>query len=892
MAIIKYLAEYNAPQEVLLNLFPDQFVGEGLSIDSNRRITDDAGNVIPMPRQHVDGITKRSGNWWKINMDYFYTVALAQYNHQRTTIVRNYELLKGKLRPEDFYAEGPVMSFVDQLIKDVDLPSYVQHYPILNPPINTMVGEKSKRPDVARAKAVDDQSRSEEGQFYTEMYQKYIMDNVRAQIADTLTKQGADLSNLEGFNQQVEELTTERVKDYMVNYTSAAETWAANMLQALKREFNMKEHFEQGFRDLLISNREFFHNYQDRSRTGFKAEKVNPKNVWWLTTPDKKYIKDAYAAGIIEIMELSEIIEKYDLPEEEIDHLRNYAMQAFFPYSRVTNLEAGKTGAESVQYNAYDPLVLKERQQMEAWMTNDNNQDVNGLLGNAAPSVGTFGNRFVVTTAYWKSKRKIGLLTYIDKDGIEQSTMVSDDYKDGSHPQEISIEWKWENQWYKGRKIGNDIYHVEPLEILDYCPIIGVVHEIENTVSTSLVDLMKPFQTLYNICMNQLYRLLEKEKGKVLLMSRRHVPLQKGGTYEDSMEIWERQAEEMGVIWVDDSPDNLKKPSSFNQYTVVDWTLSQQMQTRYELAMQLKNECWELIGLNRQRLGSITASESATGTNTAVSQSYAQTEPYFVQQEYVENQELQCILDMALYIESRKPESTLSFIDNEGGNAFVKIQTDAHLRNRDIKLFMTSRSDDMRVFQQIQGLAQAAMQNGASLYEVAQMYTETSTRKLMDTYKKLKEKQDQLVQQNQQMQQQAQEMEQQKMQQEAAMEEKKHQDDIQVQIYKIDTEANTALTVAQIKERIQISKDSLSAEGPDYNDIMSLNLKQQEQIYKRDIEQIKIDQMKRKVSIDETAAQTKAIHDERKLALQSERNDIEKEKIKMMKKKTDSNKKQ
>lgn len=891
MAIIKYLAEYNAPQEVLLNLYPDQFVGEGLSIDSNRRITDDAGNVIPMPRQHVDGITKKSGNWWKINMDYFYTVALAQYNHQRLTIVRNYELLKGKLRPEDFYAEGPVMSFVDQLMKDVDLPAYVQHYPILNPPINTMVGEKSKRPDVARAKAVDDQSKSEEGQFYTGLYQKYIMDSARSQIFADLKEKGADLSNLEELEQQVEQLTAEKVKEYMVNYTSAAETWAANMLQALKREFNMKEHFEQGFRDLLISNREFFHNYEDRSRTGFRAEKVNPKNVWWLTTPDKKYLKDAYAAGIIEIMELSEIIDKYDLTEQEIDHLRNYAMQAFFPYSRVTNLEAGKTGAESVQYNTYDPLVLRERQQMEAWMANDNNQNVNGLLGNAAPSVGTFGNRFIVTTAYWKSKRKIGLLTYVDVDGEIQSTMVSDDYKEGDHPQEISIEWKWENQWYKGLKIGDDIYYVSPLEVLDYCPIIGVVHEIENTVSTSLVDLMKPFQTLYNICMNQLYRLLEKEKGKVLLMSRRHVPLQKGGTYEDSMEIWERQAEEQGVIWVDDSPDNTKKPSSFNQYTVIDWTLSQQMQTRYELAMQLKNECWELIGLNRQRLGSITASESATGTNTAVSQSYAQTEPYFVQQEYIENQELQCILDMALYIESRKPESTLSFIDSEGGNAFVKIQTESQLRNRDIKLFMTSRSDDMRVFQQIQGLAQAAMQNGASLYEVAQMYTETSTRKLMDTYKKLKEKQDAMAQQQQQIQQQAQEMEQQKMQQEAAMEEKKHQDEIQVQIYKIDTEANTALTVAQIKERIQISRDSLSSDGPDYNDIMSINLKQQEQIYKRDIEQIKLDQMKRKVDLDETSAQSKAMHDERKLALQSERNDIEKEKIKMMKKKTDSNKK-
>jgi hypothetical protein len=49
--------------------------------------------------------------------------------------------------------------------------------------------------------------------------------------------------------------------------------------------------------------------------------------------------------------------------------------------------------------------------------------------------------------------------------------------------------------------------------------------------------------------------------------------------------------------------------------------------------------------------------------------------------------------------------------------------------------------------------------------------------------------------------------------------------------------------------------------------------------------------MKRKVDLDETSAQNRAMHDERKLSLQSERNDIEKEKIKIMKKKTDSNRK-
>ena len=892
MAIIKYLADYNAPQEVLMNLYPDQFIKEGFSIDKERRLTDGDGNVLPMPKQHVGKLTKKSENWWKINMDYFYTVGLAQYNYQRNKIVRNYELLKGILKPDDFYAEAPVMSFVDQLIQDVDLPAYVRHYPILNPPINTMLGEKSKRPDVSRAKAVDALSQNEESEYYTKLYQEYIVNKTKENIITQLKESGADIGNAEEFGKQVDELTNEKVSEYMTDYTSAAEIWASNTLEALKREFNLKEHFEGGFRDLLICNKEFFHNYVTRDRTGFKAEKVNPKNVWYLSTPDKKYLKDAYASGLIEIMELSEIIDKYDLTEEEIEHLRTYAMQAFFPYSRVTNLEKGNTGIDSIEYNAYDPAILRERERLEAWMTSDNNQEVNGLMGNAAPSVGTFGNRFIVTTAYWKSKQKIGELTYIDFDGNTVSTFVSDDYKDGEHPQEVSIKWKWENQWYKGVKIGQDIYYVEPLEILDYNPIIGVIHEIENTMSVSLVDLMKPFQILYNVCMNQLYRLLEKEKGKVLLMSRRHVPLQKEGSYEDSMEIWERQAEETGVIWVDDSPDNTKKPSSFNQYTVIDWTLSQQMQSRYELAVQLKNECWELIGLNRQRLGSTTASESATGVNTAVSQSYAQTEPYFVQQEYIENQELQAILDIALYLEGHKEESTLSFINNDGGNAFVKIQTELHLKNRDIKLFMTSRADDMRIFQEVKNLAQPALQNGASLYEVAQMFTETSTRKLMDTYKKLKERQEAMQQQQQQMEQQAQEMQQQQLQQAQEFEVKKHDDAIKIKTYEIDTKANTELTIAQMQERIQIAKENQAdTSGIDYSDIMAHNLKQQEGIYKRDIESMKLALNMQQQKMQEARDNRDMDLRERKLGLEAERNQLEKEKIKKMGNKPSGNSK-
>jgi len=887
MPIIRDIVDYNAPYEVMLNVYPDQFIEEGFPVNKTGNVVDQEGNVLPMPRQHVSKNTKKSEGWMKVNMDYFYTVALSQYNNQVSKIVRNYELIKGRLTPADFYAEGPIMSFMDELMKDVELPSYVQHYPILNPPINSMVGEKSKRPDVSRPKAVDAESQGEEQSFYTKLYLQYVFQEVNQQVMADLKEKGQQIPP-EQMQQQVEQMTQEKMKEYMSTYSSQGELWAANMIHALKVEFNTKEMFENGFRDLLICNREFFHNYETKDKTGFKAEKVNPKNVWWLTTPDKKYIKDAYAAGIIEIMELSEIIDKYDLTEDEIEHLRKYAMMAFFPYSRLSNLYTNDTGIESIKYNPYDQLVLNERNRMEAEMGNENRQDINGLLGNAAPSVGTFGNRFVVTTSYWKSKRKVGLLTYIDKDGTEQSVMVDDNYKDGMHPQELSIEWKWENQWYKGLKIGDDIYYVNPLEIIDYCPIVGVIHEIENTISVSLVDLMKPLQTLYNVCANQLYRLLEKEKGKGFLASRRHVPLQKGGDYADSQQMWMDQFIEEGVIWVDDSPDNLKKPSSFNNWTVVDMTLSDQMRMRMELMAWIKAECWELIGLTKQRLGSIQASETATGTNTAVSQSYAQTEPYFVQQEYLENMELQCILDIAQYIECRKPESTLSFIDSSGGNVFCKIQTASALKNRDIKLFMSNRAEDQRFYNKVEELTQAALQNGVSFYEVAQMLETTSVRKKMDMLKKLKEKQDQMAQQNQQMQQQAQQAEQQQKEKELAQEEQHHQDDIQIQVYKIDTQANTEITVAQMKERIQIAKDSQSTDQPDMLDILANQQKQQESIYKRDIEQIRMQMEKKKMEMAQANQEQDGNRKDRKLDLEEDRNKITREQIKEQKKKATS----
>ena len=777
MAIIRYTKDATI-RYAYLNIFPDQFKTDK---------------------------EKQDESWIKNTMDYFANKAYAEYTKNRDTFVKNYDLMKGILRREDFYQEPEVRSFTDVLTSDLALPAYVKMYSIITTPVNELVGEISKRPDAFRVKAFDDDSKSEELEFKTGILQEYVINQARQKIQEKAALQGEEIDD-----EQLQQMTMNEVKDSIDSYTSIAEKWANHILTAQKAEFNTKEKSEDAFRDMLISAREFYHIYEDNSKLGFNIEVANPKTTWFLTTPDRKYISDptgrvqgAYAAGTVQVMELSEIIESVpDLTKDEIDHLRSSLQDYGLINVRESNLGNPNAipGNDSIQYDTYDPLVLQTRMLIESEMkeNNDGLRDFLGLTSN----VSSFGYKYVVVRAYWISKKKIGKLIYLDEMGNEQSLLVDEHYKSGTIPTQQSLEWGWINQWYQGTKIGPDIYHIKPYKLLNYCPIIGQVFEVKNTEAKSLVDLMKPFQVLYNVCMNQLYKLLEKEVGKVQLMSIRHIPIPKDGDAQDALDIWEMEARNRGVVFVDDSPENLKAPSSFNQFTSLDLTRTQEIQSRYTLAQQLKNECWELIGMSRQRMGSVTASESATGTNAAITQSYSQTEPLFVAHEYVLGQLYQSIIDASLYVESQKPQSTISYITSQGESAFVQVNG-SDLKFRDLKVYLTNRPEDQKMFTELRGLSQAVIQNGGSLSDIIELYSTDSVRQMKKVFTKLKSRQEELEitklqQQQQQLDQQQQQADAQIQAAQQAQQEKMAHDDYQNELDRINKK-EIALIAAESK---------------------------------------------------------------------------------------------
>ena len=801
MAIIRYTKDATI-RYAYLNIFPDQFKTDK---------------------------EKQDESWIKNTMDYFANKAYAEYTKNRDTFVKNYDLMKGILRREDFYQEPEVRSFTDVLTSDLALPAYVKMYSIITTPVNELVGEISKRPDAFRVKAFDDDSKSEELEFKTGILQEYVINQARQKIQEKAALQGEEIDD-----EQLQQMTMDQVKDSIDSYTSIAEKWANHILTAQKAEFNTKEKSEDAFRDMLISAREFYHIYEDNSKLGFNIEVANPKTTWFLTTPDRKYISDptgrvqgAYAAGTVQVMELSEIIESVpDITKDEIDHLRSSLQDYGLINVRESNLGNPNAipGNDSIQYDTYDPLVLQTRMLIESEMkeNNDGLRDFLGLTSN----VSSFGYKYVVVRAYWISKKKIGKLIYLDEMGNEQSLLVDEHYKSGTIPTQQSLEWGWINQWYQGTKIGPDIYHIKPYKLLNYCPIIGQVFEVKNTEAKSLVDLMKPFQVLYNVCMNQLYKLLEKEVGKVQLMSIRHIPIPKDGDAQDALDIWEMEARNRGVVFVDDSPENLKAPSSFNQFTSLDLTRTQEIQSRYTLAQQLKNECWELIGMSRQRMGSVSASESATGTNTAITQSYSQTEPLFVAHEYVLGQLYQSIIDASLYVESQKPQSTISYITSQGESAFVQVNG-SDLKFRDLKVYLTNRPEDQKMFNELRGLSQAVIQNGGSLSDIIELYSTDSVRQMKKVFTTLKSRQEELEitklqQQQQQLDQQQQQADAQIQAAQQAQQEKMAHDDYQNELDRINKK-EIALIAAESKGGLP---DVDESGAPDVLEINKLSLEQ------------------------------------------------------------------
>jgi hypothetical protein len=347
--------------------------------------------------------------------------------------------------------------------------------------------------------------------------------------------------------------------------------------------------------------------------------------------------------------------------------------------------------------------------------------------------------------------------------------------------------------------IGIDKNHIGPLKFqfkgdasLYGCklPVEGSVFSDRNTKSTALIDLMKPYQIGYNIVNNQIADILVDELGTVILLDQNALPRHSMG------EDWGKNnlakayvaMKNFQMLPLDTSITNTENALNFQHFQKIDLEQTQRLMSRIQLANYFKQQAYEVIGVNPQRMGQPIAQQTATGVEQAVAASYAQTEMYFIQHcDYLMPRVHQMRTDLAQYYHSTKPSLRLTYLTSADEKVNFEINgTD--LLMRDLNIFCSTTANHRAVLEQLKQMAMQNNTTGASIYDLGKIVQSDSVAELNSVLKSSEQKQEmqkqQEMQQQQQMQEQAlqkqQEIEKMKIDATTAEKEKDRQRDILV----------------------------------------------------------------------------------------------------------------
>ena len=325
-------------------------------------------------------------------------------------------------------------------------------------------------------------------------------------------------------------------------------------------------------------------------------------------------------------------------------------------------------------------------------------------------------------------------------------------------------------------------------------PVEGRVFSDRNTKSVALVDLMKAYQVGYNLVNNQIADILVDELGTVIMFDQNALPRHSMG------EDWGKgnyakayvAMKDFQMLPLDTSITNTENATNFNHYQVLNMEQSQRLMSRIQLANYFKQQAFEAIGVNPQRLGAPIGQQTATGVTQALNQSYAQTEIYFTQHsDNLMPRIHQMRTDLAQFYHSTNPSVRLSYTTSEAENVnFIINGTDLLLR--DFNVFATTRTNHRSILDQLKQLSMTNNTSGASIYDLGNIIKANSIAEVTDILKDAEAKQQ--AQRQQEMQQQ-QQMQQEQIQ--AKMQEEQMK--LQFEAQENEKERQKDITVAEIK---------------------------------------------------------------------------------------------
>lgn len=638
---------------------------------------------------------KAKNRAWRIaHLEWADSKSFFNYSPVRNSIIHkkiNYDLLNGRLHMEDLN-----IVINPEQIKEKFTPSNIQHYPIMNSKLNVLRGEESKRVFDFRVVITNPLALSEREE------------NKKNAVLQSLQQLVQDQSQSDEEYQQ----NIDKMSDYFTyEWQDMREIRANEILKHYIKEYNIPFMFNAGFMDGAAIGEEI---YQCDIRGGEPIiERVDPMTINVFKSGNSNRIEDADIIVIEQYWSPGKVIDTYYdvLTKKDIDYIEkspNHIGQASINDMGERDERIGFVNAHMIDDTIddgnfyFDPL-----------------NSLNGVTNSLLP-FDTSGN-IRVLRMYWKSRRKIKKVkSYDPETGEELYNFYPETYIiDEDAGEEETIYYI--NEAWEGTKIGEDIYVNMRPRVVQYnrlsnpsrCHfgIVGSIYNLNNSKPFSLVDMMKPYNYLYDVVHDRLNKLMAKNWGKIIQLDLAKVP--KGW----EIDKWLYYAKHNSLAVVDSFKEgNIgaatgKLAGALNNASngVIDAELGNIIQQYTNLLEFIKMEMSEVAGISKQREGQISNRETVGGVERATLQSSHITEWLFTIHDDVKKRALEAFLETAkIALKGRKEK--FQYILSDGSLRVMEVDGD-EFAEADYGLIVDNSNGTQDLNQKLEALAQAALQN-------------------------------------------------------------------------------------------------------------------------------------------------------------------------------------
>lgn len=324
-----------------------------------------------------------------------------------------------------------------------------------------------------------------------------------------------------------------------------------------------------------------------------------------------------------------------------------------------------------------------------------------------------------VTEVYFRAYELFGYLTYEDESGVTQTEEVTEDilkdflkengikqtYKSSivealTEFKPNTLQWMWRPVIYEAVKVQSENL-TKPLYV--YCR--PCEHQIKGDsefdrwlpvagyIGKSTAKKIEPYQAKYNLCMNQIYNLLEKEIGVVFLLDTAMIPSEYDGWGDahEALIAMRNVAKDTGILPVATSGDAQRNNNNFNQFSTYNLSYSSQINDRVSLAEFSQRKAYEVVGINPTILQSPTKYETAEGVKSNQEATFAQISEVYEDFELYVKATMELHLSVAQYCQANRKDLTIHYTKSDASIQYLKF-TDPEFPLRRIGLIAAADS--------------------------------------------------------------------------------------------------------------------------------------------------------------------------------------------------------